>query len=101
MAKRTAQDIRRRNRFDALRCVFAAPGPVSRQEVAAATGLSFATVANLVAELLEAESSARPATRTPRAAARGPASRSTRSAGRWSGSTWRRRPCRSSCSTWH
>ncbi|MFG2748345.1 ROK family transcriptional regulator [Streptomyces xanthophaeus] len=54
MAKRTAQDIRRRNRFDALRCVFAAPGPVSRQEIAAATGLSFATVANLVAELLEA-----------------------------------------------
>ncbi len=54
MAKRTAQDIRRRNRFDALRCVFAASGPVSRQEVAAATGLSFATVANLVAELLEA-----------------------------------------------
>ncbi|WP_328787002.1 ROK family protein [Streptomyces sp. NBC_00273] len=54
MAKRTAQDIRRRNRFDALRCVFAASGPVSRQEVAAATGLSFATAANLVAELLEA-----------------------------------------------
>ncbi|WP_329439294.1 ROK family protein [Streptomyces sp. NBC_01426] len=54
MAKRTAQDIRRRNRFDALRCAFAAPGPVSRQEIAAATGLSFATVANLVAELLEA-----------------------------------------------
>lgn len=54
MAKRTAQDIRRRNRFDALRCVFAAAGPVSRQEIAAATGLSFATVANLVAELLEA-----------------------------------------------
>ncbi|MGI5451152.1 ROK family protein [Streptomyces sp. CA-243310] len=54
MTKRTAQDIRRRNRFDALRCVFAAPGPVSRQEIAAATGLSFATVANLVAELLEA-----------------------------------------------
>ncbi|MFJ9080532.1 ROK family protein [Streptomyces sp. NPDC102278] len=54
MAKRTAQDIRRRNRFDALRCVFAAAGPASRQEIAAATGLSFATVANLVAELLEA-----------------------------------------------
>ncbi|MFE3670221.1 ROK family transcriptional regulator [Streptomyces goshikiensis] len=54
MARRTAQDIRRRNRFDALRRVFAAPGPASRQEIAAATGLSFATVANLVAELLEA-----------------------------------------------
>ncbi|WP_423834464.1 ROK family protein [Streptomyces manipurensis] len=54
MARRTAQDIRRRNRFDALRRVFAAPGPVSRQEIAAATGLSFATAANLVAELLEA-----------------------------------------------
>lgn len=51
MAQRTA-DIRRRNRFDTLRTVFAA-GPVSRQEIAAATGLSFATVANLVTELLD------------------------------------------------
>ncbi|TGA95778.1 ROK family protein [Streptomyces palmae] len=55
MVKRTAQDIRRRNRFDTLRCVYAAPAPVSRQDIAAATGLSFATVANLVAELLEVE----------------------------------------------
>ncbi|QGV77020.1 ROK family transcriptional regulator [Streptomyces ficellus] len=54
MAKRTAQDIRRRNRFDALRCVFAAPGPVSRQDIAETTGLSFATAANLATELLEA-----------------------------------------------
>ncbi len=54
MIKRSARDIRRRNRFDALRCVYAAPGPVSRQEIAAATGLSFATVANLMAELLDA-----------------------------------------------
>lgn len=81
MAKRTAQDIRRRNRFDALRCAFAAPGPVSRQEIAAATGLSFATVANLVAELLEAGVLAEAATRTRRAGARAHASPSTRSAG--------------------
>ncbi len=55
MVKRTAQDIRRGNRFDALRRVYAAPGAVSRQDIAAATGLSFATVANLVAELIEAD----------------------------------------------
>lgn len=54
MAKGTAQDIRRRNRFDVLRSVFAASAPASRQEIAVTTGLSFATVANLVAELLEA-----------------------------------------------
>ncbi|WP_406304513.1 ROK family protein [Streptomyces sp. NBC_00885] len=55
MVKRTARDIRRRNRFDALRCVYAAQAAVTRQDIAEATGLSFATVANLVAELLEAE----------------------------------------------
>ncbi|MFZ3495743.1 ROK family protein [Streptomyces sp. 5.8] len=55
MVRRTAQDIRRGNRFDVLRCVYAVPGQVTRQDIAAATGLSFATVANLVAELLEAE----------------------------------------------
>lgn len=54
MIKRSARDIRRRNRFDALRCVYAAAGPVSRQDIAAATGLSFATVANLTSELLDA-----------------------------------------------
>ncbi|MFZ3468755.1 ROK family protein [Streptomyces sp. 4.24] len=54
MVRRTAQDIRRGNRFDVLRCVYAAPGQVTRQDIAAATALSFATVANLVAELLEA-----------------------------------------------
>lgn len=53
MIKRSARDIRRRNRFDALRCVYAASGPVSRQDIVAATGLSFATVANLTSELLE------------------------------------------------
>ncbi|MFI9293732.1 hypothetical protein [Streptomyces gardneri] len=54
MIKRTSQDIRRLNRFEVLRHVYAGPGAMSRQDLAAATGLSFATVANLAAELLEA-----------------------------------------------
>ncbi|MGW0120434.1 ROK family protein [Streptomyces sp. NPDC003327] len=54
MIKRTSQDIRRLNRFEVLRRVYAGPGAMSRQDIAAATGLSFATVANLTAELLDA-----------------------------------------------
>lgn len=54
MNKRTSQDIRRRNRFEVLRRIYAGPGTMSRQDIATATGLSFATVANLTAELLEA-----------------------------------------------
>ncbi|MEU3691390.1 ROK family protein [Streptomyces narbonensis] len=54
MIKRTSQDIRRLNRFEVLRRVYAGPGAMSRQDIATATGLSFATVANLTAELLEA-----------------------------------------------
>ncbi|MFE2677237.1 ROK family transcriptional regulator [Streptomyces hygroscopicus] len=49
--KRTSRDIRTANRYGVLRHVVAA-SPVSRQELAAATGLSLATVANLVGELL-------------------------------------------------
>ena len=52
MVKRTSRDIRRANRNEVLRHVIA-ESPVSRQELAAATGLSLATVANLVGELLE------------------------------------------------
>lgn len=52
MAKRTARDIRRSNRHEVLRHVIAA-SPVSRRELAQATGLSVATVANLVGELQE------------------------------------------------
>jgi predicted NBD/HSP70 family sugar kinase len=52
MAKRTARDIRRGNRHEVLRHVIAA-SPVSRRELAQATGLSLATVANLVGELQE------------------------------------------------
>ena len=52
MAKRTARDIRRGNRHEVLRHVIAA-SPVSRRELAQATGLSVATVANLVGELQE------------------------------------------------
>ncbi|MBT2469168.1 ROK family protein [Streptomyces sp. ISL-66] len=54
MITRTSQDIRRLNRFEVLRRVYAGPGAMSRQDIAAATGLSFATVANLTAELLDA-----------------------------------------------
>ena len=52
MLKRTSRDIRRGNRNEVLRHVIA-ESPVSRQELAAATGLSLATVANLVGELLD------------------------------------------------
>ncbi|HEV3171312.1 MAG TPA: ROK family transcriptional regulator [Actinocrinis sp.] len=52
MAKRTARDIRRNHRQEVLRQVIAA-SPVSRRELARATGLSVATVANLVGELQE------------------------------------------------
>ncbi|MFE1500200.1 transcriptional regulator, partial [Streptomyces albidoflavus] len=55
MIKRTSQDIRRLNRFEVLRRFYAGSDAVSRQDLAAATGLSFATVANLTSELLEAE----------------------------------------------
>lgn len=54
MVKRTSQDIRRLNRFEVLRRLYTGPGAASRQDIAAATGLSFATVANLTAELLDA-----------------------------------------------
>ncbi|MYW64218.1 ROK family protein [Streptomyces sp. SID8379] len=50
--KRTARDIRTANRYEVLRhCI--GRGAVSRQELAAATGLSAATVATLVGELLD------------------------------------------------
>ncbi|MFJ3231981.1 ROK family transcriptional regulator [Streptomyces sp. NPDC086787] len=50
--KRTSRDIRTANRYDVLREIIAT-SPVSRQELATATGLSLATVATLVGELLE------------------------------------------------
>ncbi|MVU83487.1 ROK family protein [Nocardia sp. ET3-3] len=53
MYQLTARDIRRRNRFCVLQAVYAAAGHTSRQEIAGATGLSFATIGNLIAELLE------------------------------------------------
>ncbi|MFH8448609.1 ROK family protein [Streptomyces fungicidicus] len=49
--KRTSRDIRTANRYRVLRQIIAA-SPTSRQELAAATGLSLATVATLVGELL-------------------------------------------------
>jgi predicted NBD/HSP70 family sugar kinase len=52
-AKRTSRDIRTANRYAVLRHIVA-ESPVSRRELAAATGLSLATVANLVGELLDA-----------------------------------------------
>jgi predicted NBD/HSP70 family sugar kinase len=50
--KRTSRDIRVANRFEVLRRILA-DGPVARQEVAADTDLSLATVSNLVGELLQ------------------------------------------------
>jgi predicted NBD/HSP70 family sugar kinase len=51
--KRTSRDIRVANRFEVLRHIIAG-GTVARQEIAVETGLSLATVSNLVGELLEA-----------------------------------------------
>jgi predicted NBD/HSP70 family sugar kinase len=53
IAKRTSRDIRVANRFEVLRHIIAV-STVSRQEIATETGLSLATVSNLVGELLEA-----------------------------------------------
>jgi predicted NBD/HSP70 family sugar kinase len=50
--KRTSRDIRVANRFEVLRHIIAA-GPVARQEIALETGLSLATVSNLVGELIQ------------------------------------------------
>ncbi|MEQ4299992.1 ROK family protein [Plantactinospora sp. B6F1] len=50
--KRTSRDIRIGNRFDVLRRIIGAP-MVSRQQIARDTGLSLATAANLIGELLE------------------------------------------------
>jgi predicted NBD/HSP70 family sugar kinase len=50
--KRTSRDIRTANRYEVLRRIIAG-SPASRQELAAATGLSLATVATLVGELLD------------------------------------------------
>ncbi|MDX3259891.1 ROK family transcriptional regulator [Streptomyces sp. NPDC093228] len=51
-AKSTSRDIRTANRYEVLRQIIAR-SPTSRQELAAATGLSLATVATLVGELLD------------------------------------------------
>ncbi|MEH0417487.1 ROK family transcriptional regulator [Streptomyces sp. B21-083] len=50
--KRTSRDIRTTNRYEVLRQIIA-QSPTSRQELAAATGLSLATVATLVGELID------------------------------------------------
>ena len=50
--KRTSRDIRVANRFEVLRHIIAA-GVVARQEIAVETGLSLATVSNLVGELIQ------------------------------------------------
>ena len=47
----TTKDVRVRNRFEVLRQLYRAPD-VSRKEIAEASGLSFASVCNLVGELL-------------------------------------------------
>ncbi|MER6466162.1 ROK family transcriptional regulator [Streptomyces sp. NPDC001288] len=50
--KHTSRDIRTANRYEVLRHIIA-ESPTSRQELASVTGLSLATVATLVGELLE------------------------------------------------
>jgi predicted NBD/HSP70 family sugar kinase len=50
--KRTSRDIRVANRFEVLRHIIAA-GTVARQRIAVDTGLSVATVSNLVGELIQ------------------------------------------------
>ncbi|MDI1454155.1 ROK family protein [Streptomyces sp. ATE26] len=50
--QRTSRDIRTANRYEVLRQIIAG-SPTSRQELAAATGLSLATIATLVGELTE------------------------------------------------
>jgi glucokinase-like ROK family protein len=48
----STRDVRARNRFEVLRRLYRAPD-VSRQDVAEASGLSFASVCNLVGELVD------------------------------------------------
>ncbi|MGW1540764.1 ROK family transcriptional regulator [Streptomyces sp. NPDC002309] len=52
MRRGTSRDIRTANRYEVLRQIIA-ESPTSRQELAAATGLSLATVATLIGELLD------------------------------------------------
>ncbi|MFJ5261861.1 ROK family protein [Streptomyces sp. NPDC088387] len=52
MKRGTSRDIRTANRYEVLRQIIA-ESPTSRQELAATTGLSLATVATLVGELLD------------------------------------------------
>ncbi|GAA5200292.1 ROK family transcriptional regulator [Rugosimonospora acidiphila] len=54
IARGTSRDIRVANRFEVLRHIIAG-STVSRQRIAAETGLSLATVSNLIGELLEAD----------------------------------------------
>ena len=52
MPKRTSKDIRNESRFALLRGLYSL-GTATRQELAATTGLSFATISNIVGELVE------------------------------------------------
>ncbi|MEU3047913.1 ROK family protein [Streptomyces sp. NPDC006984] len=52
MVNRSAQDIRRLNRFEVLRRFHASSGPRTRQDLASETALSIATVSNLTSELI-------------------------------------------------
>lgn len=54
MSRRSAREIRRRNLFEVLRCIYGADRPVSRAQIREATDLSFATVASLTGMLLNA-----------------------------------------------
>lgn len=52
MAKQTTRDIRRNNRLAVLRRIYAA-GSISRQQITEGSGLSQATIANVVTDLLD------------------------------------------------
>jgi len=51
MPGRRSRDLRNESRFDVVRAVYSSTTP-TRQELVAATGLSFATVSNIVNELI-------------------------------------------------
>lgn len=97
--RRTSRDIRTANRYGVLRQIIA-HSPVSRQELASATGLSLATVANLVGELLALGLLTEVGFEESAGAGRAAWSRSTPPAAPWSGSTWPRPTSMWSCSTW-
>lgn len=69
LTRRTTRDVRLANRASVL-YTLRREGPISRQDVAVRAGVSAATAANVVGQLLEEGCSARPGSCPPTAAAR-------------------------------